>query len=71
MASKKTKQIRIKKFDPSSIPDDSVCVFIGKRRSGKSFCIREILYWKRDIPIGQIVSGSEKGSQSLDNAQIT
>jgi len=53
-------QLTLKKFNPKCIPDGAVCTFIGKRKSGKSFTIRDILYHKRSIPIGQIVSGSEK-----------
>jgi len=29
--------IQLKKFDMSSIKPDKVCVFIGKRETGKSF----------------------------------
>ena len=53
-------QLVLKKFNPKNIPNGAVCVFIGKRKSGKSYTIKDILYHKRDIPIGQIISGSEK-----------
>lgn len=55
-------QIKIKSLDPSTIPDGSVCVFIGKRKSGKSCAIRDLIWYKRDIPIGQIISGSERAN---------
>lgn len=54
-----SKQIQIRTFDITAIPDGSVCVFIGKRKSGKSCAIRDVMWNKRDIPIGQIISGSE------------
>lgn len=57
--SKPKKQIRIRSFDPTTVRDGSVCVFIGKRNSGKSWAMRDLMWYKRDIPIGQIISGSE------------
>ena len=57
-----TKQIKIKRLDLSEIPDGSICAFIGKRKSGKSCAIRDLMYHKRYIPIGQIISGSEKAN---------
>lgn len=56
---KETVEIQVSKFDLSTVPDDSVCVFIGKRRSGKSCTIRDLLYHKRYLPMGKVVSGSE------------
>lgn len=56
---KNNKKYKITKFDLDEIPDGSVCVFIGKRKSGKSFAIKDLMWHKRDIPIGQIISGSE------------
>ena len=52
-------QLNMKKFDLNEIPDGSICIFIGKRKSGKSFCIRDLLFQKKDIPYCQVVSGSE------------
>lgn len=42
-----------------SIPDDKVVVLIGKRETGKSFLVKDLLYYHRDIPIGCIISGTE------------
>ena len=52
--------LNIREFNLSSIRDDATICFIGKRRSGKSFCMRELLYAKRNIPYGSVISGSEK-----------
>jgi hypothetical protein len=49
----------IKEFDMSSIKDDKVVVFIGKRETGKSFLVRDLLYYNRDIPCGTVISGTE------------
>lgn len=54
------KSCNIRKFDLKSLPSDSVIVLIGKRRTGKSFCLREIMYHKRDIPAGIVISKTEK-----------
>ena len=54
--------LQMKKFDMSSIKDDSVLVFIGRRNTGKSFLVKDCLYHKRDMPIGTIISGTESAS---------
>tara|TARA_Y100000310_G_scaffold300606_1_gene336419 strand:+ start:436 stop:1197 length:762 start_codon:yes stop_codon:yes gene_type:complete len=51
----------------SKIQSDSVCVFIGKRRSGKSFLIRDLLFHHRDIPIGTVISGTESMNKFYGN----
>ena len=56
-----------KKFNLSQIPDESVCVFIGKRKTGKSFCIRDLLYHKRNIPLCKVISGSEIANPFFKN----
>lgn len=53
------RNLRLTKFDMSRIRDDSVVVFIGKRDTGKSFLIRDLLWHKRMIPIGTVISGTE------------
>ena len=53
------KALEVRQFEPQSIADDSVCVLIGKRRTGKSTAIADLLYYKRYFGVGQIVSGSE------------
>lgn len=45
----------IKKFDPKTMPDSPVIVAIAKRRSGKSFLVRDILYNMRKRFVGGIV----------------
>jgi hypothetical protein len=54
-------KITIRKFDLTSILSDSICVCIGKRRSGKSFLTREIMYEmaRRGMPSGMIFSHTE------------
>lgn len=52
-------RLKLKRFDMSSIPDDKVVVLIGKRETGKSFLVKDLLFHHRDIPIGCIISGTE------------
>jgi hypothetical protein len=37
-------------------------VFIGRRDTGKSFLVRDLLYYHQDIPIGTVISGTESGN---------
>jgi hypothetical protein len=52
-------EIQLKKFDMNMIDDTSVVVFIGKRKTGKSFLIRDLLYHKRSFPIATVISATE------------
>ena len=40
-------KLELKKFDPSTIKSDSVIVFIGKRNTGKSYCMKDILSYHK------------------------
>ena len=58
----------LKKFDMKHIsfrPDENkgpVVVLIGRRDTGKSFLVRDLLYNHQDIPIGTVISGTEAGN---------
>jgi hypothetical protein len=60
--------LELKKFDMKSIqfkPNENkgpVVVLIGKRDTGKSFLVRDLLYYQQDIPIGTVISGTEEGN---------
>ena len=51
--------LHLKKFDMKSIPYDKVIVLIGKRETGKSFLVKDLLFYHQDLPIGTIISGTE------------
>lgn len=36
-------QLALKKFDPASLKTDSICVIVARRRSGKSFLVKDLL----------------------------
>lgn len=66
--------LQIKKFDPKIIENRRVsgagpatCVFIGKRGTGKSTLVADILYHCRKIPIGVAISATEDGNAFYAN----
>ena len=58
-----TQQIQLRKFDMSSIASDKVVVMIGKRETGKSVLVRDLLYQHRDLPIGCVISPTEAANK--------
>ena len=60
--------LELKKFDMKKItfkPDENkgpVIVLIGRRDTGKSYLVRDLLYYHQDIPIGTVISGTEAGN---------
>jgi hypothetical protein len=64
--------LNLKKFDMRWISFDAnqeinkakgpVIVLIGRRDTGKSFLIQDLLFYKQDIPIGTVISGTEEGN---------
>lgn len=55
-------QLKLRKFDPSTIKDTSICVIIGKRNTGKSVLAKDIMYHKRHLPAGIVMSATEEGN---------
>jgi len=55
--------IQIKEFNPKSIDPCRVCVFVGKRGTGKSSLVTDILYHQRKIPMGVVMSGTEESNE--------
>ena len=60
--------LELKKFDMKNIsfkPNETkgpVVVLIGRRDTGKSFLVRDLLFYHQDIPIGTVISGTEEGN---------
>jgi hypothetical protein len=60
--------LELKKFDMRHItfkPHENkgpVIVLIGRRDTGKSFLVRDLLFYQQDIPIGTVISGTEDGN---------
>jgi energy-coupling factor transporter ATP-binding protein EcfA2 len=59
-------KIKIRKFDPSTIKKDAVVLLIGKRGSGKSTLMKDIMYHMRDkLDFGVAMSPTEETTESL------
>ena len=60
--------LELKKFDMRYISfkaDETkgpVVVLIGRRDTGKSFLVRDLLFHHQNIPIGTVISGTEAGN---------
>ena len=60
--------LELKKFNMKNIsfkPNENkgpVIVLIGRRDTGKSYLVRDLLYYHQDIPIGTVISGTEAGN---------
>jgi len=60
--------LELKKFDMKNISFKAtenkgpVVVLIGRRDTGKSFLVRDLLYYHQEIPIGTVISGTEEGN---------
>jgi len=52
-------EIQLKKFNMDQIKDDKVVVLVGKRETGKSYLCKDLLHRHKDIPCGQVISGTE------------
>lgn len=65
--------LELKKFDMRSISfrnqgSSGPCiVLIGRRDTGKSYLVRDLLYYHQDIPIGTVISGTEAGNSFYGN----
>lgn len=60
--------LELGKFDMRTIsfrPDENkgpVIVLIGRRDTGKSFLVKDLMYYHQDIPIGTVIAGTEAGN---------
>ena len=60
--------LELKKFNMKNISfhaDENkgpVIVLIGRRDTGKSYLVRDLLFYHQDIPIGTVISGTEAGN---------
>jgi hypothetical protein len=60
--------LNLKPFNMSNIKFDAreakgpVIMMIGRRDTGKSFLIKDLLFYHQDIPIGTVIAGTEEGN---------
>ena len=55
-------KLELKKFNPKNVTQESVIVMVGKRCTGKSHLIRDILSYHNDVPVGVVISLTEKAN---------
>jgi energy-coupling factor transporter ATP-binding protein EcfA2 len=61
-------KIKIKRFDPTTIKKDAVVLLIGKRGSGKTTLMKDIMYHVRDkLDFGIAMSPTEDTTESLSS----
>ena len=51
--------LKLKKFKIKDMVPNATILVLGRRRSGKSWLLRDIFYYQKDIPMGLIFSGTE------------
>lgn len=60
--------LELRKFDMRAItfhPNENkgpVIVLIGRRDTGKTFLVKDLLFHHQDIPVGTVISGTEAGN---------
>ena len=54
--------LKLKKFNLDMLKDDSVVVLVGKRCTGKSWLVRDVMCRHKSIPIGTVISGTESAN---------
>jgi ABC-type dipeptide/oligopeptide/nickel transport system ATPase component len=59
-------KLELKKFDLRTMKDDAVVVLIGKRGSGKSEMTKAIMYEHQKLPIGVVISQTERANHFFE-----
>ena len=52
-------EINLRAFDIKRIKQDAIIILLGRRSTGKSVMVRDILYHNRHIPIGTVISRTD------------
>lgn len=51
--------LQLRRFDISSVQSDGIVVVVGRRETGKTVLVKDLLHQKRDIPVGTVVAPTE------------
>ena len=62
MASTSAMNVNLRKFSMKDIPQDAVVIFIGRRRTGKSTLVKDLLFHHQNMPLGTVISGTEESN---------
>jgi hypothetical protein len=55
-------KLSLRKFKIKSMVPNATVLLLGRRRSGKSWLVRDIFYHHKEIPMGLIFSGTEEAN---------
>lgn len=55
--------LALKRFNPDAIAENSILYMQGKRNTGKSFLLKDLLYHKQDLPVGMVISKTEASNR--------
>jgi len=59
-------ELSLRKFDIQKMIKNPICILIAKRNSGKSFLIRDIMSYNREILAGSVISRTDKVAHFYD-----
>jgi hypothetical protein len=62
MATNSAMSVNLRKFQMKDIPQDAVAIFIGRRRTGKSTLVKDLLFHHQNMPLGTVISGTEESN---------
>lgn len=57
--------IRLKKFQPSKMQTNRACIMLGRKGTGKSTLIEDIMWYQQNIPCGCIMSATEEANENF------
>lgn len=55
--------IQLKKFDVSTIAENCTVMIASARGGGKTTLVKDIMYHRRDVPVGTVISPTEQSNQ--------
>ena len=56
--------IRLKRFRPAEMQTNRICVMVGKKGTGKSTLVEDIMWFQQHIPVGAIMSATEEANEA-------
>lgn len=60
-----SRRVELKRFDPTKMKNDRLCLFLGRRGTGKSMAMEDIMYNMRsEFDSGVVMSGTETANQT-------